>query len=168
MMSSRKETFEALFDMANDAMEFIEDNEEKLQKILGNSNEFSMDEQSPLKEAQKLDDKVIFVAETPGDGISSISTKYYEKQNKLEVDIGGDTVTLLIPEDCIPNEAEANISNGILQLDIPREEPKEMEIDTQTMHERPTEEDVEAVVEEETGGSEEQNSDVEGDEGGEN
>lgn len=148
-MSSRKETFEALFDMAGDAMDFIEENEERIQNLLGNSNEFSMDEQSPLKEAQKLDDKVIFVAETPGEGISSISTKYYEKQNKLEVEIGGETVTLLIPEDCLPSEAEANISNGVLQLDIPREEPEEMEIEAQKRQEGLTQEEAQDMVDEE-------------------
>jgi len=130
-MSSRKDTFETLFSMVEDASSFIEENEGRIRDMFGGANMVALDGSTPMKEAHKYDDKVVFVAETDDSGLGSIKLKHYEEQDKLEVHLGEESATLLIPDDCLPKEAEYSVSNGVLQLDIPREKPEEIEVEEQ-------------------------------------
>lgn len=165
-MSDRKKTIETLLSMAEDASNFVDENEGRIKDLLGNNNTVSLKEESPMKEAHKYEDKVVFVAETSGDGISDLKLRHFADQDKLEVDLGDDSVTLLIPDNCKPQEAEYSVSNGVLQLDIPRDVPEEIELDEASKGQKNIEEYKDGDSPEEEEGEEEQDDKEETDNGG--
>ena len=118
---NKKNTFDALFDLFEQAQAFYDENEDTINQVVGGSKSVSLEEGELLQEAYKQDDAVIIVAETKHTDMSDINFQFDEEEVSMTVTMGDENLKVMMPQDVKPQETEARIKNGVLRAEIPRE-----------------------------------------------
>lgn len=108
-----------IFDMLDKAVEFYEQNKDMIEGAVPSSGNVSIGEDDPLKKAMVNDDKVIIIVDVGTDKLEDIRLSL--NGTKAEIGIGNDSVMVDVPTDVNMDSASAQLNNGILEVEIPRQ-----------------------------------------------
>lgn len=116
---SDKDKIEDIFDLFQTGMDVIDENEDKINRLLGGSNIIGVKDDDLLKEVIKDEDSVKIIAETKDD-YDTVSIR--KSGGQVELILDEENIVADIPSDSIVEEVEATINNRVLEVTIPREE----------------------------------------------
>lgn len=116
---SERDKLEEIFEMFQDGMDLIEENEDKIERIMGRAGKVKLGDDDPLKELMKTDEEVLIMVETKDD-FSSIGVE--EEDGGVKISLNEKIVKADIPDDCVVQDVDANLTNGVLEVTIPRGE----------------------------------------------
>lgn len=112
-----RDTIGELFNLAESAMNFLDENEDSIASIMGDGT-VNLQDDEPLREMVKDEDKVRITTETEGD-FDSISISKTEEG--VVIEMNDKSLVAKLPDDVEVTEADANLNNGILDVRFPRE-----------------------------------------------
>lgn len=110
-------TIRGIMDLLDDAIGYVEENRDTFESIFGGSR-LRLGEHDPLMEASKMDDRVIITLEVSSEEFSNVSLEY--DNGKLKIRFNGKSVIADVPGDIVMEDANADLNNGVLNLEIPR------------------------------------------------
>ena len=114
----RKDTIRDLFEMVEEGMELVEENEEVLRNITGADNRLNLRQQDMLREVKKQDDKILIITETEKEFDSFELT---QSDGSIIIRLDDKDIVVNAPDDCVLEETEATLNNKVLEVSIPRE-----------------------------------------------
>lgn len=115
----RKDTLKDLFEMIEQGMDLVNENEDTLRSITGSKQTVSIGDEHMLREVKKQDDKVLIITETKRE-YDTISIGREDGNVVLSLD--DKELVADVPEDCDLDGVEASLNNNVLEVTIPREE----------------------------------------------
>jgi len=114
----RKDVLTDLFDMVESGMELVEENEEMIRNITGQTNELNLRQSDMLREVNKTEDSIIVISETEEE-FDSFSV--LREGDKIAIQLDDKDIMVNAPEDCQLEKTEATLNNNVLEVKIPRE-----------------------------------------------
>lgn len=122
--SNSDNIFKDILDLAEAGSSFLDENRETINRVVGNvanSARLRVNEMRPLTEVQLTDDKLIVVVEVKEASLDSVDISM--KEDEMVVGYGGEKVVVEdVPDDVNLDNGDADLKNGVLTLEIPREE----------------------------------------------
>lgn len=116
---SDKRNFKDLIEMLEDAMELVEDNEDKINDLFNRGDQkINLKEGVLLSEVQIKDDEVLIMSEAKGD-FDSVGISH--NNGEFSINMGDEKLIAEVPDDIDAGGTEANLNNGVLEVKIPRE-----------------------------------------------
>lgn len=115
---SDKDTGSDVFDMLDRAVSFYEQNKDTFKGVMPNESDVTIDDEDPLKQALVDDNKAMITVDVGTDAIKDIRLAL--NGTTAAITAGGKTITAEVPADVNMDEANAQLSNGVLEVQIPR------------------------------------------------
>lgn len=107
------------FDMLDKAVSFYEENRDTIENVVSEGDGVQIDDDGPLKAAVVNEDEAKITVDVGKDNLQDIEIKLNGTTAVLV--IGSNTITAEVPEDVIMDDASAELNNGVLNVQIPRE-----------------------------------------------
>lgn len=116
---SNKDKIDDIFDLVRSGIDLIDEHEDKLNNILNSSQDsIRIDDRSPLTSFQKSEDEVTITVETKEE-FESISIS--KSGGEVTISLNDKDVVADVPRDVDIKQVDANLNNGVLDVNIPRE-----------------------------------------------
>lgn len=116
---SDKEKGSDLFDMIDRGISLYENNKDVVEGIVSGGSDVTIDDEDPLKQALVDDDKVEIIVDVGVNDIKDIRLAL--NGTEAHITVGGTTITADVPTDVIMENAKAELNNGVLKVEIPRQ-----------------------------------------------
>lgn len=107
-----------IIDMIDKAVSLYQENKDMVESVVPDTDTLNIDDQSPLREAIVKDDEVIIVTEVMDDGIENIGIG--DTEEGIFIEINGQKIEARVPDDISVDDADANLNNGVLEVNFPR------------------------------------------------
>jgi len=108
-----------IFNLAQEVMSLYEENEDRISSIMGGGDTVDITDTRPLREVQKMEDKVRVVTETE-DEYETVSVR--DENGALVIGLNDDELAVEVPDDTDISQTEATYANGVLEVTVPREQ----------------------------------------------
>lgn len=106
-----------LLELADGLVDYIEDNRGTIETMTG-ANRIRLEDDDPLREVIKEDDKVLLTLEVKDTDFSDVRLEY--KKGVLRVKYNDNVVTAKVPGDIKMEDSRIELNNGVLDITIPR------------------------------------------------
>ena len=114
-----KRTFENIFDLVDDARQFLDENEGKINRVMSDLT-VSLRDTDPLVSVSKFDSEIQIAVEMDNTGVQNIDVKYDYENDALIVGSGYNDIKFFMPPNCDTDNISAEANNGILNITVPR------------------------------------------------
>lgn len=115
-----KNDIERLLDGLSSAKNWYEKNKDLFDRFKSQGSSVSLDSGEPISEAHVDEDKVLIVADVTGVNATNLSLEFFD--DKIEGTFGDREFVVDVPADVDEDTIEADMKNGVLRVEIERED----------------------------------------------
>lgn len=116
-LNDMSEMLDAAGDIADGVSNFMDEHEDSIRSISGDVDGVDLGDDSALKSARTMENKVEVVVEADIGGKDKVGLE--ERDGDLIIHLGDGKMGVSVPEDCEIDKADAMYNNGILTVEIP-------------------------------------------------
>lgn len=125
MTGDRKDTIDTVMDVFDAARDFYDENQEVFDEVMGRKGSVSLQNMEPLKQIIKEDDMVEVTIETKADSIIELGFEYLPQKHTLVMKSNDGPVSIVLPDDAVVDEIDAEMHNGVVSVKVPRQTESE-------------------------------------------
>lgn len=114
-----KSDIERLLDGISSAKQWYEQNSDLFERFAEGGSSVDLDGDDPLSEAHVNEERVLIVADVSGAASTDLELSFYE--NKVSGKLGDREFTVDVPSDVDEDSIEADMKNGVLRVELERE-----------------------------------------------
>lgn len=110
---------ERLLEGLQSAKQWYDNNRDLFDRLTGDPGGVDLAGGEPVSEAHVDEDRVLIVADVTGTNATELNLKFYD--GKVKGKLGDRKFSVNVPNDVIEDSIEADMKNGVLRVDIERE-----------------------------------------------
>lgn len=126
-----KSDIERLLDGFSSAKSWYESNKDLFERFTQEGELVDLDGGDPISEAHVDEEKVLIVADVSGVNATDLELSFYN--NKVEGKLGTREFTVDVPNDVDEDSIEADMKNGVLRVELDREDEPDDDLTVDTV-----------------------------------